>query len=81
MDLKLEAVHTKIESYHQDVMAELERHHHAHKKIYDEVSEVKTEVKFTNGKVKKIIIALVGIGAFALGSGGENIVNLFKMLV
>lgn len=81
MDLKLEAVHTKIETYHQDVMRELSSHGDAHKAIYKEVGEIKKEVRFTNGKVKKIIIALVAIGFFVLGTGGENILSFIKFIV
>lgn len=70
MDLKLEAIHEK-----------LEQHGQAHIAIYQRLGDVHDEVKKTNGKVKKIIIALTAIGAFALGSGLQNISVLLKLII
>lgn len=49
--------------------------------VYERQEKLEANQKFTNGKIKKIIIALVAVGAFALGAGGENILTLFKFLL
>lgn len=74
IDEKLGVLDSKVETYHQETMKQLDTHSDTHEQIL-------TQVKLTNGKVKKIIIALVAIGAFALGSGAENISTFIKFLV
>lgn len=81
MDLKLEAIDTKIENYYSSIQKELSEHGESHSAIYTKLDDVHGEVKRTNGKVKKIIIALVAIGAFALGTGLQNITTLIKLIV
>ena len=74
IDLMLQALDNKIENYHNETMVELKQHRVHHQ-------EMLTEVRFTNGKLKKVIIALVAIGAFALGTGLENISTLLNFVI
>lgn len=74
LTLMFKSVDNKIENYHKEVMAELKQHRATHEQLLE-------QVKFTNGKVRKIIIALVAVGAFVLGTSGESIIALFKLFI
>lgn len=73
MDLKIEAIYSKVDSNHNEVMRELKQHREVHSQLLDQVT-------FTNGKVKRIIIALVAIGAFSLGVGLKEADVLISLL-
>ena len=62
IDLKMFILERKLESNQHEVMVELLQHRATHE-------EMIKQVKLTNGKVKKIIMALIGLGAFTLGMG------------
>lgn len=74
LDLMLRALETKVDTNQREIMLELKQHRMTH-------DELLAQVKFTNGKVKKLTMALIAVAAFALGSGGESIVSFFKFLV
>lgn len=74
MDLKFDAVYTKIQTNHDEVMRELLEH-----KKRD--SEMLEQVKYTNGKLKKIIIALVAVGAFSVGVGLQQVQFLISLFI
>lgn len=40
-----------------------------------------TQVTYTNGKVRKIVIGLIGIGFFSLGLGFEQLAPALKLLL
>lgn len=74
VDLKLQLLEQKVETYHVETMAELSQHRDTH-------NEILKKLDYTNGKVKKIIIALTAIGAFALGTGLQNLTTLLKFIL
>lgn len=49
--------------------------------IIGDQQEIKTQVTYTNGKVRKIIVALIGVGFFSLGLGFEQLAPIVKLLL
>lgn len=92
IDLKLKAEQVARETLSREVYGELKQHRHAHTQIYNAITELKEYVEhgfdktnakqdYTNSKVKKTIIALTAIGAFALGTGLQNITTLLNFII
>lgn len=52
-----------------------------HKRIFEELKEIKTQVKLTNGKIKKITIALVLLGGIIIGLGVKNVVPILTLFL
>lgn len=73
MDLMFDRIDTKVETYHREVMIELKAHADVHEQLLN-------QAKFTNGKVKKIIIALVFLSGFCLGLGILEVNTVLKAL-
>ena len=67
LEAKFDGIHTKLEDNKETILAEL--------------AGITTQVKFTNGKVRKIIIALIGVGFFTLGLGFQQLAPLLKILL
>lgn len=74
VDLMLQLVDKKIEAYHKEVMVELKQHQVVH-------TELLKQVKFTNGKVKKLTFAMIAVAAFALGMGIQNLNELIQFFI
>lgn len=52
--------------------------------VLDDLQEIKALVKYTNGKVRKITIALVLLGGIVIGqnfSSAHDIISLFAGLI
>ena len=85
IDLMHKAFDTEIKHNHREIMVSLKEQKAevaaAHSKLAKAISDVDAKITFTNGKVKRIIIALTAIGAFALGTGLQNISTLIKIVI
>lgn len=52
-----------------------------HKSVTDSLSRIETQVAFTNGKVKKIILAIIGIAGVLIGLGIEQVGPFLSLLL
>lgn len=72
LDEKFKGIHDKLDSNKSDIMLNINQ-------TKGEVKEVRVQTEFTNGKVRKIIIALVLISGIVIGQAFTNskeIINL-----
>lgn len=49
--------------------------------VKDSLTRIEDKVTYTNGKVRKIIIALVLIGGIVIGQSVTNVPDLIKLVV
>lgn len=49
--------------------------------VHEKLDSILEQVTYTNGKVRKIVIALIGIGFFSLGLGIANASPLLSFLM
>lgn len=59
-----------LKTHYEDIKENVAEFRTENNKRFD---TLETKVDFTNGKVRKLIIAVVGIGAFVLGSMGREL--------
>lgn len=51
------------------------------KLVHEKLDTIDTKVTYTNGKVRKITIALIGVAFFSLGLGSQQLAPLLKILL
>lgn len=65
----------------REIDAKFEEVHHRFDDQDEILNDIKIQTTTTNGKVKKIIIALVLLGGFALGIFGKEILPILIKLI
>ena len=64
----------EIRQFHEEIYKELSV-------IGKELTIIKAEVQFTNGKVRKIIIAVISLSFFSLGLGFNQVLPIIGLLL
>lgn len=49
--------------------------------LHEKLDEIIKKVNYTNSKVKKIIIVLVAVAAYSLGTGSGFFVEMLKLIL
>lgn len=65
LDEKFRGVHDKLDSNKTDIMYKL--------------GKIEDQTTYTNGKVKKIVVALIALAAFSAGLGLQQLLPLIKL--
>lgn len=85
LDLKFEAVHTKIDTNHRETNVELKQHRKTHEEIKGLVESgfkgVHERQDVANHKVRKLIIAMVAVSFFLVGLGLKEARTLLMFLI
>jgi len=51
------------------------------KGVHEKLDSIEEKVTYTNGKVRKITVALIGVAFFSLGLGSQQLAPLIKILL
>lgn len=52
-----------------------------HDGIHEKLDSIIKKIDYTNGKVRKIIIGLVAVAAYSLGTGSEFFSSILKIFI